>query len=303
VQLVDASKGFQIWSERYDRRLADIFDVQDEITRAIVRRLKVALAIEEADRLVKVTTTNMEAYQAYLTGRAMLYRRGPWVARALESLKKAVELDEGYAQGWAGLADAYTILCYMGERRPEEAMPAALDAATRALESDPDSAEAHNALACASLMWERDFARAEHEFLEALALNPNYIQARCWYGLFFLQWTVARLDDGLAQVWQAFRADPLSAYATAVVSFALGTASRAQEAVEYAKAAVAQDPPSFLPRWMLAFAYRSTASTRRRSRCSTRSGQSGRAPGRQCRSSRHARSLASRIARAASTKS
>jgi serine/threonine-protein kinase len=256
VQLVDASKGFQIWSERYDRRLADIFDVQDEITRAIVRRLKVALAIEEADRLVKVTTTSMEAYQAYLTGRAMLYRRGPWVARALESLKKAVELDEGYAQAWAGLADAYTILCYMGERRPEEAMPAALDAATRALESDPDSAEAHNALACASLMWERDFARAEHEFLEALALNPNYIQARCWYGLFFLQWTVARLDDGLAQVWQAFRADPLSAYATAVVSFALGTASRAQEAVEYAKAAVAQDPPSFLPRWMLAFAYR-----------------------------------------------
>jgi serine/threonine protein kinase len=187
VQLVDASKGFQIWSERYDRRLADIFDVQDEITRAIVRRLKVALAIDEADRLVKVTTTSMEAYQAYLTGRAMLYRRGPWVARALESLKKAVELDEGYAQAWAGLADAYTILCYMGERRPEEAMPAALDAATRALETDPDSAEAHNALACASLMWERDFARAEHEFLEALALNPNYIQARCWYGLFFLQ--------------------------------------------------------------------------------------------------------------------
>jgi TolB-like protein len=94
AQLVDASNGFQIWSERFDRDLADVFDVQDEIARAIVRRLKVDFAIEDAARLVKVTTTNMEAYQAYLQGRAMLYRRGPWIARALESFKTAVELDK-----------------------------------------------------------------------------------------------------------------------------------------------------------------------------------------------------------------
>jgi eukaryotic-like serine/threonine-protein kinase len=256
VQLVDAAKGFQIWSERYDRELADIFDVQDEITRAIVRRLKVALAIEDADRLVKVTTTNMEAYQAYLKGRAMLYRRGPWIAPALASLKKAVDLDRSYAQAWAGLADAYTVQCYSGLRRPEEAMPAALDAATRALEIDPGSAEAHNALACASLLWERDFKRAEREFLEALALNPKYIQARCWYGLFFLQWTAARFDEGLAEVWQAFEADPLSAYVTMVVSFALATVGRFEEALIYAKTAVEQDPQSFVGRWELAFAHR-----------------------------------------------
>ena len=99
VQLVDASNGFQIWSERFDRDLADIFDVQDEIARAIVRRLKVEFAIEDAARLVKVTTTNMEAYQAYLQGRAMLYRRGPWIAKALESFKRAVELDQEIRAG------------------------------------------------------------------------------------------------------------------------------------------------------------------------------------------------------------
>ena len=77
-------------------------------------------------------------------------------------------------------------------------MPEALAAATRALEIDPGSAEAHNALACASLLWERDFNKAEREFLHALALNPKYIQARCWYGLFFLQWTVGRLT----RVWR-----------------------------------------------------------------------------------------------------
>ena len=255
AQLVDASNGFQIWSERFDRDLADIFDVQDEIARAIVRRLKVEFAIEDAARLVKVTTTNMEAYQAYLQGRAMLYRRGPWIARALESFKRAVELDEGYAQAWAGLADAYTVLCYSGYDRPDRAMPEALAAATRALEIDPGSAEAHNALACASLLWERDFNRAEREFLHALALNPKYIQARCWYGLFFLQWTVGRLEEGLAQARQALEADPLSAYAAMVLSFALGTMGRADRALAYAKTAVEQDPQSFVGRWELAIAH------------------------------------------------
>ena len=255
AQLVDASNGFQIWSERFDRDLADIFDVQDEIARAIVRRLKVEFAIEDAARLVKVTTTNMEAYQAYLQGRAMLYRRGPWTAKALESFKRAVELDERYAQAWAGLADAYTVLCYSGYDRPDRAMPEALAAATRALEIDPGSAEAHNALACASLLWERDFNRAEREFLQALALNPKYIQARCWYALFFLQWTVGRLVEGLAQAGQAIEADPLSAYVATVVSFAFGSMGRAEQALGYAKTAVEEDPESFLGRWELAIAY------------------------------------------------
>ena len=254
AQLVDASLGFQVWSERFNRALADIFDVQDEIARAIVRRLKVEFAVGDAARLVKVTTTNMEAYQAYLQGRAMLYRRGPWIAKALKSFKRAVDLDGGYAQAWAGLADAQTVLCYSGYDRPDQAMPEALAAATRALELDPGSAEAHNALACASLMWERDFNKAEREFLHALALNPKYIQARCWYQ-FFLQWTVGRLEEGLAQARQALEADPLSAYAAIVLSFAWGTIGRADRALAYGKTAVEHDPQSFVGRWGLSFAH------------------------------------------------
>jgi TolB-like protein/Tfp pilus assembly protein PilF len=255
AQLVDASNGFQIWSERFDRDLADIFDVQDEIARAIVRRLKVEFAIEDAERLVKIRTTNMEAYQAYLKGRAMLYRRGPWSARALESFEKAVELDGEFAQAWAGLSDAYTVLGYTGFERPERAMPQALAAATRAMELDPGSAEAHSALAGASLLWERDFAKAEREFLHALTINPKYIQARCWYALFFLQWTVGRHEEGLAQARQALEADPLSAYAATVMSFALGTVGRVDEALSYARTAVEQDSQSFLGRWELGIAY------------------------------------------------
>jgi tetratricopeptide (TPR) repeat protein len=197
----------------------------------------------------------MEAYQEYLKGRAMLYRRGPWISRALESFQKAVALDPAYAQAWAGVADAYAALSYYGYRRPDETMPAAVEAATVATVADPESAEAHNALAVAALLWERDFGKAEREFLEALALTPRYVQARCWYALFFLQWGVGRYHDGLTEAWRAFEADPLSAYVTAVLSLALATVQRFDEAVLQARNAVHQDPESFVGQGGLWFAY------------------------------------------------
>jgi tetratricopeptide (TPR) repeat protein len=255
AQLVDAANGFQLWSERYDRQIADIFDVQDEIARAIVERLKIAFEAGRPPRLVRVTTNNMEAYQAYLKGRAMLYRRGPWIERALESFQKAVALDPAYAQAWAGAADAHTTLAYYGYRRPTDTMPGAVEAATRATVIDPESAEAHNALAVTALLWERDFSKAERGFREALTLNPRYTQARCWYGLFFLQWGVGRDQDGLAEARRAVEDDPLSAYATTVLSLALATVQRFDEAVLQAHNAVLHDPDSFLAKWELACAY------------------------------------------------
>jgi serine/threonine-protein kinase len=255
AQLVNAANGFQLWSERYDRQIADIFDVQEEIARAIVERLRVAFDAVDSPRLVKVTTKNMEAYQEYLKGRAMLYRRGPWIARALEGFQKAVALDPAFAQAWAGVADAYTTLTYYGYSRPTETMPSAVEAATRATVIDPESAEAHAALAVAALLWERDFSKAEREFREALTLNPRYTQARCWYGLFFLQYGVGRDQDGLAEAFLAFENDPLSAYATTVLSLALATVKRCDEAVRQAQSAVQNDPESFLAKWELACAY------------------------------------------------
>src|SRR4029079_16993416 len=102
----------------------------------------------------------------------------------------------------------------------------AVEAATRATAIDPESAEAHNALAVAALLWERDFNKAERAFREALTLNPRYTQARCWYGLFFLQWGVGRDQDGLAEAWLAFETDPLSAYATPCISLRLAARHR-----------------------------------------------------------------------------
>jgi len=221
--------------------------VQDEIARSIVRRLQVALSDREA-RLVKVTTASIEAYQLYLRGRAMLYKRGRWIMPALESFQQALALDAEYAQAWAGVADARSQACFSGYARPREAMPAALEAATRAVRGDPSSAEAHTALAYIALQWERDFVKSEREFLEALRLNPQYIQARCWYGLFFLHWGALRSEEGLTEVWRAFAIDPLSAYASGVLSFAFSGMSRFGEAIVQARFGVEQDPESFVSR-------------------------------------------------------
>ena len=99
VQLSDVQNGFQLWSERYDRELKDIFDTQDEIAKAIAERLRVTLAGGKDDRLVERATTNVEAYQRYLKGRALLSRRGASIPAALDSFRKAVELDPGYSTG------------------------------------------------------------------------------------------------------------------------------------------------------------------------------------------------------------
>ena len=132
------------------------------------------------------------------------------------SFKQAVALDPNFAPAWAGLADAYIPMAYYGFARPSEAMPAAFEAAQRALASDPDCGEAHCALAGTALLWQRDLELAEERFQRAIALNPMYTQARCWYGLFYLQWTAGRLDEGVKEIRSALDADPLSGYATAV---------------------------------------------------------------------------------------
>jgi serine/threonine-protein kinase len=111
AQLVDVAQGFQLWSERYDRELADIFDVQDEIARAIAGKLKVTLAAG-GPRLVKPATSSLPAYELYLRGRALLLKRGRHVVEGTECLKRAVELDPEFAQAWAGLADTFTVRGY-----------------------------------------------------------------------------------------------------------------------------------------------------------------------------------------------
>ncbi len=246
VQLIDAADGYQLWSERYERVIDDVFAVQDEIASTIAERLRLSLAVGRGAAAGKPPTKNLAAYALYLKGRALLYRRGRSILEALECFKQAVALDADYAQAWAGLADGHTTSAYSGFDTARLAMPLALDAARRALMLDPDLAEAHCALACATMLYERDDALAERAFTRALTLNPNYPQARAWYGLFFLQWVSGRDNEAFVELTRLYELDPLSGYANTVLGFSGISAGRYDAAVGHAQRGVELDPASFL---------------------------------------------------------
>jgi serine/threonine protein kinase/tetratricopeptide (TPR) repeat protein len=251
VQLSDVTNGFQLWSERYDRELKDVFDVQDEIAKVIAERLKVTLTGGKDDRLVEQATPSIEAYQLYLKGHALLGRRGTSIPAALDLFRKAVEIDPNYSLAWAGIADACSGLAITGSVSGTESKAQAMAAATRSIELDPTSAAGHAALACATLLLENNRALAKREFERALELRPTYVLGRSWYACFYLQWGRGDLEQGIAEARRAFDSDPLSSYAGMILACCLCTAGRLDEAIETARRAVQHDPESFVARWAL----------------------------------------------------
>ena len=250
AQLVDVTTGFQRWSERYDRQMADIFDVQDEISRAIAEKLKVTLRGDgDSARLVKRATENLQAYDLNLRGRALLFKRGKAVAEATKCFQRAVELDPLFAAAWAGLADAYIVAGYYGMAPPSQTMPRALTAARRAINLDPNLAEGYCSMAMGLMFWDRDYKAADSAFRRCVELNPQYTQGRCWHALFNLQWVQGRYDEGLVEARHAFQSDPLSAYATAVLVLALATTGQTGEGLEFAHLATQRDPDAVLTHW------------------------------------------------------
>jgi serine/threonine protein kinase len=251
AQLINAADGFRLWSERFDRETKDVFDIQDEIARSVADRLKIIVRGISQYPLVKAGTRNLEAYQFYVKGRALLYERGQAIPLALECCRKAVALDPDYALAWAGLADAYNLLGHYAFLRPEASLPLAKEAAVRAIALDPSLAEGHSALALTSLLWDWDWPATEREYLRAIELNPRYVHARTGYGLFYLQWVAGRCDEGITQARRAVESDPFSGYATSVLAMTYLSADRFVEGYELACRGVDLDNGAYFSRAVL----------------------------------------------------
>jgi serine/threonine-protein kinase len=183
VRLVNTDSGFQIWSGRYDRKLADLFALQDEITLAIIRHLKVELLDREHAALLARGHGNLEAYNLYLKGRYCWAQRPQGIAKAIEYFELAVEKDPQSALARAGLADCYVTLGSWenGTMAPAIAMAKARVSANRALELDGRLAEAHASLAYRTTHYDWDWSAAETQFKRSLELNPNYAIGHHWY--------------------------------------------------------------------------------------------------------------------------
>jgi adenylate cyclase len=250
AQLVGAADGFHLWSERYDREMKDVFAIQEEIAQAISRRLKLTFPWH-GKPLVKPGTQNLEAYQAYVKGRALLYKRGPAIPLSLANCQRAVTLDPEYALAWAGLADAYTAHGYYALAPAQHSMPKGMDAALRAVALDPLLAEAHTALAMASLIGTWDRKVAEREFLRGMELDPKYLQARTWYALFYLQFSERQLAEGMAQAKLAVESDPLSGYAHAIYGLTCMDIGYLSEAIGACRRCLELDADNYLARLVL----------------------------------------------------
>jgi len=209
VQLVNAEDGYHLWSEIYDREMRDIFDVQDEITLAVVGALKIKLFGEEKAAILKRYTDNPEAYELYLKG---LYHCNKWtdegIRKSIEYFESALEKDPEFAPAHAKIADYYHFSSHIGLFSPQEVLPKWKAAAQRALEIDEGLADAHLAMAHIYFYYERDWAKAERELERAVELNPNSTDAHKYYGLFLA--SRERFDQAVTEGKKAIALDPLS---------------------------------------------------------------------------------------------
>jgi serine/threonine-protein kinase len=210
TQLINVQDGYHIWSERFDREMQDVFEVQDEVTLTIVNKLRVKLLSKEKARLLTRHTENQEAHELYLKGRFFWNKRTrEGMMRSFDYYKRAIEVDPLFALAYSGIADAHSQLAIYGFARPKNSFPQAKEAAQKALELDDHLAEAHASLAIIQALYEWDYESAGKEFEHAIHLNPNNPMTQVWYGLFFFV-PKARLNDAMLKVKQAQKIDPLS---------------------------------------------------------------------------------------------
>ena len=230
AQLVNAGDGYQLWSETYNRQLEDVFAIQDEISQSIANALQVILSEKVRRALEQARAADVEAYDCYLRGMQCFHQfRRKSLEHAQQMFLRAIEIDSGYARAYAGLADCYSLL-YKNWNAPRENLERAEEASKKALELDPELAEAHVARGVA-LSFNGHFDEAKQEFETAIKLNPKlfeayYFYARACVGKGKLA-EAARLFDHASQVGPEDYQAPLLG---AAVLAGLGRRDEAQKA-------------------------------------------------------------------------
>jgi serine/threonine-protein kinase len=253
VQLVSATNGYQLWSERYDRQMSETSDVKGDIALAVVDALEVTLRGPEESAVSKRHTANSNAHQLYLRGRFHATRfTAEGFRTAVEYLRKAIAEDPKYALAYAGLADAYYHVPNV-HLTPAESLMQVKAAAEKALELDENLVEAHTLLAVVAANYDRMPNEAETRFKRALELAPNNLLAHQWYGCYLM--TQGRLAAAIAEFCRARELDPLSPMISVLISFTYFFARQPHKALKHAHKALAIDENFWLGYWSAALAY------------------------------------------------
>jgi adenylate cyclase len=254
AQLVSVRDGYTVWSETYDRHLENVFEVQDEISRAIVRTLNVRLRNGGTGPLVTPSTADLGAYTLYLQGREFWNQRTPeGLALGMQRFEQALERDPGFARAYAGIADTYNLLVGYGALSPKQGYPRAKEAAERALALDSTVAEAHASFGLVKLYYEWDWTGAGSHFERALQLSPGNPTVRQWYGHYLA--CRGQMDAAISQMQRAVELDPLSPVLRTAEGTVLYYARRYEDAISMLNHSLEVDPTFWVTRAQLAGIY------------------------------------------------
>lgn len=253
VQLSNAAEGFEEWSGRYDRVLEDVFEIQDEISQAIVETLRCELLGEEAEPLVKRSTGDPEAYQLYLQGRHHHYRLSKeGFCKSIEYYKKAIALDANYAQPQVGMAISYAYLAMHGWEPAARVMPLAQEFGKRALAIDDKIGEAHHAFAAVRHWYEWDADAAEATYRRAIELNPGDVDSHTMYAVFLA--SQCRGEEALSEARRALVLDPMSLDVNRLIAYVYYLTRRYDEAIAQSRKLRELYPDYFAANWSVGMA-------------------------------------------------
>jgi adenylate cyclase len=241
VQLINSKNEGHLWAQNYDTQLDDVFTVQTEVAGKVAEALKVKLLESEKRRMERGGTRDPEAHNLYLKG--MFY----WNKRTQEGLKKAVQLfeeaialDPGFAQGYAGIAQAYNVMASNFMEDPVPTYQKAREYALKALSLDDDLAEAHAVVAAVAAGFERDLGKAESEFKRAIELNPSFPTAHQWYAQ--VLGCENRMEESWKEINRALELSPLSLIINVNISDGYWYRKEYDKGIAQAKKVLEMDP-------------------------------------------------------------
>lgn len=253
VQLIGVADGYHLWSERYDREMQDIFEIQEEIALAVTDALKVKLLGDERAVLRKRYTENVEAYELYLKGRLWNRRTADGFRSAIGYFKQAIELDNDYAVAYSGLADYHLLLGFYEILPPQIAGEKAKSFAAKGVEIDNTLAETHSSYGATlgGFDWKWETARDEYE--KAIRINPNYLPAQQYYAMNLA--IAGDFERVFEKAHRSLEIDPLLPIINANLAWFYYLARQYENAEEQARLTVQIEPNHFSAHWVLGLTY------------------------------------------------
>ncbi len=253
ARLIEAATERQIWAQSYERNLGDVLDLQSELTRAVVGEIQIELTPNEKSRFARSRPVNAQAFEAYLKGRDYLSQfTADSFGKAIEQFEQAIRLEPRYAAAYAGLAESWQNLEYVGAVPYAEAHPKALGAAGKAADLDDSLAEAHAALgAVRSDEW--DHQTAEKEFRRAIELHPGYVLAHVYFTTELRH--QGRGPESIAEAKRALSLDPLALLANEGLADAYLSARYYDLAIEQYSRTLELHPDHSTSRYLRGWAY------------------------------------------------